>query len=637
MGDDLARQYKMDQAVEGARKQHEIRPEAAYGESNSDEDPIETMHHMDDPFAPVHKGPLVPLTIKVHKEQQIKPPTIMEHGIDLSQKQLKVIKIIFLVMGIALTVCLIMEIVYSIIIPSNKSRISDVEEEMSTTSSNLKANTTALTAQMASTKSSLETEMSNAKSELTSEFGTISTTKSTEVSEMEVEVESFLDRAEEEIAGELSTINTETSTQASRIAALGPSILQNADAISQIVGNIYMRYEVVPENSKGKVKISWIVNSEITVNSCNLSGTALPLETVGTNGDKTILDLLPSVYTYTVVCKNLADQDISTTIYVTVPTLIVTCTQLKAIGDTQIALSKYYGLAGNIDCASVTFAPIGSTSTPFKGTIEGYMFAISNLSVDTSSSSQGFIGSGNGATLRNIVFKNITIGATTGSYDAIAGVMAGGSAVRIENVHIRGGNIYGASNVGGLIGRSSAEYGSSRVVRCSVEATITSTGSNVGGLVGSSTVLYVEQSYTSGSIYQTGTYAGGLIGRANYQTNLTDSYSTIHFYSAGTSVAGIIAKYDNYYMSNSFYVGIIDPASRTSAGGVISEATAAEIGAGIFWDVEVSGVTHSLGIGFTTAKMKEMSTYVNYDFIDIWYMDTAQYPRLKWEKTILIP
>lgn len=50
-----------------------------------------------------------------------------------------------------------------------------------------------------------------------------------------------------------------------------------------------------------------------------------------------------------------------------------------------------------------------------------------------------------------------------------------------------------------------------------------------------------------------------------------------------------------------------------------------------YWDIQKSGITTSSGgIGKTTAQMKTQSTFVNWDFTNVWAIDEGKsYPYLR--------
>lgn len=98
-----------------------------------------------------------------------------------------------------------------------------------------------------------------------------------------------------------------------------------------------------------------------------------------------------------------------------------------------------------------TWAPVGDSSTPFKGTFDGDGHKITGLKI------------------------------TSGSYIGLFGYVGAGAVIR--NVNLVGASVSGESRVGALIGRI---VGDATVSNCSVDSAskVVGSGSNTGGLIG---------------------------------------------------------------------------------------------------------------------------------------------------------
>ncbi len=98
-----------------------------------------------------------------------------------------------------------------------------------------------------------------------------------------------------------------------------------------------------------------------------------------------------------------------------------------------------------------TWAPVGDSSTPFKGTFDGDGHKITGLKI------------------------------TSGSYIGLFGYV--GEGATIKNVNLVGASVSGESRVGALIGRI---VGDAAVSNCSVDSAskVVGSGSNTGGLIG---------------------------------------------------------------------------------------------------------------------------------------------------------
>ena len=92
-------------------------------------------------------------------------------------------------------------------------------------------------------------------------------------------------------------------------------------------------------------------------------------------------------------------------------TEISTEEQLKAIAND---LSGTYVLKNDITLSDAEWTPIGTSSDPFKGTLDGKGFTIKGLTVgngakDDSNNNKAFFGFTNGATVQNIAFTSAVV------------------------------------------------------------------------------------------------------------------------------------------------------------------------------------------------------------------------------------
>lgn len=134
-----------------------------------------------------------------------------------------------------------------------------------------------------------------------------------------------------------------------------------------------------------------------------------------------------------------------------------------------------------------------------------------------------------------------------------------------------------------------------------------------------------------GSIYARG-YAGGLIGNLRGDATVKDCYAimdsiyTTQYRSSG--FIGIIYG-DAHNVKNCYAVTkSLDSADKSEIYG-FTYSTANSTVENCYWDREVSAVTgSSFGIGFTTAEMKKQSTYIDWDFENIWGIN-GDYPYLR--------
>ena len=135
--------------------------------------------------------------------------------------------------------------------------------------------------------------------------------------------------------------------------------------------------------------------------------------------------------------------------------------------DEMTDMSGNYILASNFTSAS----SIGTSGAPFKGTIDGNMATISGLN-------HPLVAYANGATIKNVILDNVTIGENAeGNAGAICCEALGDT--RIYNCGVKSGTISG-TNAGSIVGKLD---GNSRVVNCYSFATV-SGGTWGAGIVG---------------------------------------------------------------------------------------------------------------------------------------------------------
>jgi len=209
---------------------------------------------------------------------------------------------------------------------------------------------------------------------------------------------------------------------------------------------------------------------------------------------------------------------------------VTTVAELKAM-----QMDKNYRLMANLDLSGEVWIPLGSYSTPYRGTFDGNGYSLSNLNLTTQI--DGFVG------LFSIVLgniKNLTLvnPSVQIAYDGLlyVGSLAGYVSGNLENITIINSviqvqNTKSNSFVGGLVGFMTAKIASNmtatqflanHIEDTSVEATITVSGEQfvyVGGAIGKLYNTKVDGLRVHSSIQATSQtvrlFAGGAIGH-NY-------------------------------------------------------------------------------------------------------------------------
>lgn len=240
------------------------------------------------------------------------------------------------------------------------------------------------------------------------------------------------------------------------------------------------------------------------------------------------------------------------------PYIISSVAQLQEMNDD---LSAHYKLGTMIYFEDETFTPIGDSTTPFTGSLNGDGFWILNMTIDSTSSSVGLFGyTGPGASITKLGVEMASVTST-------------------------------GTNVGALVG-----YNKGNISQCFVTGAVT--GENrVGGLVGSNEGL-ISDSYSTAEVTGNST-VGGLVGWNNGgEVNRTYAAGAVE---GNTHVGGLVG-YDN--------------------GGNVDNS---------YYDSQTTGQSDAgKGIAKTTAEMRNQTTFVDWDFDNVWRInDGVSYPRLQ--------
>ena len=203
-------------------------------------------------------------------------------------------------------------------------------------------------------------------------------------------------------------------------------------------------------------------------------------------------------------------------------------TELDAINTDTASLAGNYMLEQDIDLGGEVRTPIGSSTDPFKGKVEGNFFQVRNFTV-TSAARAGFFDTLEGASIYNFGIAKANI---QGTPSALAGGLAveskGGTT--LKNVYVSDSTVTGrAQRHGGLIGitRDTQIEGSYSKVKID--------GAGIAGRTESGTVI--RDTYTEASpINGTRTYFIHIIQPAQ-GTTITNSYAkTTDFVSNDTAL-----------------------------------------------------------------------------------------------------
>ena len=278
-------------------------------------------------------------------------------------------------------------------------------------------------------------------------------------------------------------------------------------------------------------------------------------------------------------------------------------------------------LTDDIDLEGRTWTPVGtSASDGYTGIFDGGNYAITNLEIHTSKSSNqglfGYVGSG---TVQNLKLENVSITAENSQY---VGAVAGYSCGRIENCEVSGSvsggaNVSGtnASSVGGVAGGNAG----GEVVGCSSTASVTANGSNsrVGGVVGNNMMnaTVVACYHTTGAITATigNTNAGGVVGR-NSGAQVVACYASckVEVNIGASAYAGGVVGYNDSYktpLEACYWAG--SNKEDYGVGNKSAHSGATKVGDGVTWTDAVEGMNAKLseeGISWKFAQNGDESS-----------------------------
>jgi hypothetical protein len=376
--------------------------------------------------------------------------------------------------------------------------------------------------------------------------------------------------------------------------------------------------------------------------------------------------------------------------------------ELQAIQtDSNFPLDGYYVQTSDIDATGFGgvdgFQPIGDETIPFSGKLDGNSFTITGLTINRGSEGNvALIKRAGNALLRSVVLADVDIDgqnnvagfiATDVSTDGaptirnskvtgnISGFQVAGLISTTEGGEIRNSEFSGtlSGNGAGLVSRSEradiynseshgtittdgAASGSAAglvltISDAVVERSLSTmnvrvrdpsfSGGVVGGLAGNASDATIRKSVATGSVEgeaRTSVNAGGLVGEADFGTQIEASYATGSV-SGAENVGGLLGSIKgDARVVGSYSTGSVSDGERIggivgSNGGETTES---------YWDTETSGRTTGVGrgdatgtTGLTTSEMQGDSAEENmggFNFQNTWRVVMGDYPALQWEE-----
>jgi hypothetical protein len=281
-------------------------------------------------------------------------------------------------------------------------------------------------------------------------------------------------------------------------------------------------------------------------------------------------------------------------------------------------LLKDYILRANIDLSSVAnWLPIGTTAAPFKGSLDGNGYSISNLkSSRTSTNIVGLFGFAQDATFKNIALVNVNV---VGSQD-VGGLIGKATGVQISQSYVTG-VVEGNDHAGAIIGGTSSGN-ISNITDCYSTADVKTRSSQVGGLLGVASSTNITNCYFAGTVTApTGGWtnnAGGFIALVeDPSVQVTNSVSAASSVIGGTANPFITREDKTAIITSCLYrsdMTVSAAADATNTGSAQPDAT--------------------IGRDLSTLKLQSTYTGLSWNFSTIWTILPDQFPTLKGVGTI---
>ncbi len=255
-----------------------------------------------------------------------------------------------------------------------------------------------------------------------------------------------------------------------------------------------------------------------------------------------------------------------------------------------------------------------------------------------------------GQTDRGALIQNCHAAVNVEGLGAVGGLIGyfGEEGSRIQSC-TASGNVKGAStHVGGLLGRSEESV----VTDSSASGNVMGPDDYVGGLIGQAQGTTVTRCYASGNVQGLGNYVGGLVGGNTDASIIETCYATGTVIAAGGDAGGLVGT-NAGTIRNAYAVSQVN--GTNTVGGLVGSSTGAIVncyaistiaisGSGVgglvatangvvqssYWDSDVSELSISAGgAPRTSRQMEVVSTFVNWDFDNVWLPGCRAPPQLR--------
>jgi hypothetical protein len=343
------------------------------------------------------------------------------------------------------------------------------------------------------------------------------------------------------------------------------------------------------------------------------------------------------------------------------PYLVSDYADLAAIGAGAYSNTATYRLAADIDAteSKTSHSDSGFSPIVFKGTFHGVGRKIANLAISRlGQKNVGLFESLDSfATVDSLTLENVSVAGSS-----VVGALAAINNGKIVAVSVSGTvRADSGSHAGGLVG--SDEGGT--IQRSGFVGAVIATGDNAyaGGLVGIGFSDTIESSHAAGTVTANGdsSTAGGLFGDVDSASSVRTSYATAAVEANGAEayVGGFAGQDYLAAISESFATGAVtatgadavvggfaglnsgDIDTVYATGTITATGSTADVGGLVgynsgridssYWNTQSTGLAVGVGTnekarsgtGLTTAQFKVSTSFVGWDFLDIWNLGTS--------------
>lgn len=303
---------------------------------------------------------------------------------------------------------------------------------------------------------------------------------------------------------------------------------------------------------------------------------------------------------------------------------VYSISDVAGLKDIAKDLNGSYVLTQNITLSDDEWTPIGTSSDPFTGTLDGQGFTIKGLTVgnganNDSNNNKAFFGFTNGAKVQNIAFTN----AVVKGHNQAAIVVAQATSSTLSNIYVSG-VVTGRDHVGTIAGDARGTTNSrTTITNCVSTAAALSTEHQGGGIAGWTNNSTFSYNIAYGAVTAPINGAGGITGMVDDNGNTE--------YKSNISAAPYIKGSDGHTHGINGWCN--NNCSNTGSNNLSWANTVYYVGGNEKKATDITEPSNGSGIHgkvTSTDDLKKVATYTDIGFsTDTWDFTEGQSPRLK--------